>query len=223
MSPEAMVHAAAGALGVVSGIAALAGRKGEHLHVTAGRVFFVVMSLTAASGIYLGIVTDEIANGIAGAVVLYLLITSWVTVRRKEGQAGLFEIGAFLVAAVAAALAWWSAYAAIRAGDALLGGIPYVVISIVITLAALCDLSVVLRRGLSGKQRIARHLWRMTLGFAAAVGSFFPGQLQIFPDYIQNVRPIIILFIPFFMVIGLMLFWLAFVLFTDRFDRPRAA
>lgn len=57
----------------------------------------------------------------------------------------------------------------------------------------------------------------MQLGFAAAVGSFFPGQLEHFPQFIQDIRPFILLFIPFFTVIGVMLFWLLYVLLSRRF------
>jgi uncharacterized membrane protein len=219
MTPEVMIHVGAGALGLVSGAVAVSARKGERLHRGAGSTFILVMGTTAASGIYLGLAGGEPNNAIAGIVTLYLLATAWMTVRRIENETGAFEIGGFLFAALGAAAASYFALQAVRSGDAMLGGVPYVVIATIITLAAFADLSVLLRRGLSGRQRIARHLWRMLLGFSAAVRSFFPGQLQIFPDYIQQIRPIIILFIPFFLVIGLMFFWLLYVLLSKRFER----
>ena len=94
-----------------------------------------------------------------------------------------------------------------------------VIEQVVASLAAAADLSVILRRGLSAKQRIARHLWRTHVGLFAAVGSFFPGQLQFFPEFIQQVRPIILLFIPSFLIIGLMLFWLVRLFFTGWFAK----
>jgi uncharacterized membrane protein len=221
ITPEAIFHVSAGALGLLSGVAALIARKGSLLHRRAGTVFFAVMLATAASGTYLGFLSDELGNAVAGIVTIYLLLTSWVTVRRGEGKTGLFEIGALLFAATGAVFAYWVAFNAVRSGTALLGGIPYVVIATIIAIAAVADLSVLLRRGLRGKQRVARHLWRMQLGFAAAVGSFFPGQLEHFPEAIQNIRPIILLFIPFFAVIGVMLVWLIVVLFTRWYDTPR--
>lgn len=217
MTPEVVIHASAGALGLISGATALIARKGEPVHRAGGTVFFFAMGTTAASGVYLGFAGGEPNNAIAGIVTLYLLATAWMTVRRKEGETGLFEVGAFLFAAVGAAAASYFATQAVRSGTALLGGVPYVAIASIISLAALADLSVLLRRGISGRQRLARHLWRMLLGFSAAVGSFFPGQLQIFPEYIQQIRPIIILFIPFFLVIGLMFFWLIYVWLSKRF------
>lgn len=219
MTPELMIHAGAGVLGLVSGVVAVIASKGERLHRGAGTVFVLVMGTTAASGVYLGFVGGEPNNAIAGIVTLYLLATAWMTVRRQENDTGLFEIGAFLFAAIGAAAASYFAVKAVRSGDAMLGGVPYVIIASIISLAAIADLSVLLRRGLSGRQRIARHLWRMLLGFSAAVGSFFPGQLGVFPDYVQQIRPFIVLFIPFFLVIGLLFFWLFFVLLSKRFVR----
>ena len=217
MSPEAIIHASAGAIGMLSGATALIVVKGSRPHRQAGTVFFLAMSATAASGAYLGVVTNEFVNVIAGMLTLYVLITAWMAVRRPEGQIGWFEIGSFLVATMGSLAATYGAVAALRNPEALLGGIPAVVFAVIITLMALADLSVLVRRGLRGRQRVARHLWRMMLGFAAAVGSFFPGQLQIFPEWVQQVRPIVVLFIPFFTVIGLMFFWLIYALVTNSF------
>jgi hypothetical protein len=54
------------------------------------------------------------------------------------------------------------------------------------------------------------------------VGSFFPGQLEMFPVWIQNIRPLILLFIPPFSVAGIMLVWLVYVVFSKRFARRAA-
>jgi hypothetical protein len=222
-TPQAILHASVGALSILTGIVALTARKGSLLHRRAGTVFFVVMLVTAATGTYLGFLSEELGNAVAGIVTLYLVATSWVTVRRAEGKVGAFEVGAFLFAAAGAVLASYAAFTAVRSGSAMFGGLPYIIVAAIITLAALADLSVLLRRGLRGKQRVARHLWRMQLGFAAAVGSFFPGQLEHFPEAIQDVRPIILLFIPFFTVIGVMLAWLIVVLFTRWHEKAQVA
>jgi len=111
----------------------------------------------------------------------------------------------------------------VAAGTALLGGIPGFIMSAVAMLMAALDLSVIVRRGVAGRQRIARHLWRMHVGFFAAAGSFFPGQLQFFPEAIQQIKPTIVLFFPAFTIIVLMAYWLIRVLFFNRYRRTEVA
>lgn len=217
MAPEIIFHGGLGALGLLSGTTAIVMRKGGAVHRAAGRIFVLTMCITAASGAYLGYAGGVPGNIIAGIVTLYLLLTAWMTVRRPENSVGAFEVGTFLFAAASAAAGIFVAVDAVRSEAALMGGMVYAIIAGIVTLAALADLSVLLRRGLAGRQRIARHLWRMLLGFSAAVGSFFPGQLQFFPAFIREVQPFALLFIPFFSVIGLMVFWLFYTLLTRRF------
>jgi uncharacterized membrane protein len=223
MAPDVIFHALAGVTGIFSGATALFTRKGSRVHRTAGTVFFIAMMTAAATASYLAWRIENPGFLVGGVLIIYLLATGWVTARRRPGQAGLFEIGAFLLVATGAAASFWFAVQAQVSGTAFLGGIPAFTFSTVAALAAAADLSVILRRGLSGKQRIARHLWRTHVGLFAAVGSFFPGQLQFFPEFIQQVRPLIVLFIPSFLIIALMLFWLARVFFTGWFGKRPAA
>lgn len=223
MAPEAVFHISVGAISMLSGVTALFSRKGDRVHRVAGGVFFISMLSTATSGVYMALSQSQPNNATAGMITIYLLITALATVRRKEGKTGLFELGAFLFAAAGGAAAFYFAIDAMQSGTAMLGGIPYLIFASIIALAALLDLSVILRRGISGKQRIARHLWRMHLGFAAAVGSFFPGQVEIFPQWIREIEPFIVLFTPPFAVLGLMFFWLAVVLFTNWFNTAAVA
>lgn len=217
MAPGVIFHASAGALTLIAGATALLARKGERLHRTAGTVFFASILLAAGTAVYLGFAAGEALNALAGILTLYFVITAWATVKRPKRQSGLFEIGAFLVATTGAAVTFYFAYDSVQKGTALLGGIPFYGFSGVAAACALADLSVTLRRGLAGRQRIARHLWRMCLGFFVAVGSFFPGQLPFFPEWVQNIKPFILLFVPVFSVLGVMLVWLVIVLGTKRF------
>ena len=217
-----LFHAAAGAVGIITGIIALITHKGGRTHIVAGRVFVASIITTAISATWLAIRSDELGFIGAGALVVYFMLTAWMTVKRRENEAGRFEIGAFLVAAAGATLMYF-AWLEARQSPELFNGLPILIFAIVATLCALGDLSVVLRRGLAGKQRIMRHLWRMHLGFFAAVGSFFPGQLEMFPAWIQSIRPFILLFIPPFTVAGIMLIWLGYVVFTNRFAKRAVA
>lgn len=218
-----LFHAAVGAIGIVTGITAIATRKGGRVHIVSGRIFVAAIVTTAISALWLAIESGEFGFIGAAVLVVYFMLTAWMAVKRPENQSGWFEIGAFLVAAAGAA-AMYFAWLEARQSPELFNGLPILIFAIVAALCALGDLSVVLRRGIAGKQRIMRHLWRMHLGFFAAVGSFFPGQLDMFPEWIQNIRPLILLFIPPFSVAGIMLIWLAYVVFSNRFaKRPATA
>jgi hypothetical protein len=218
MSLFGLFHAAAGAIGIITGIIALATLKGGRTHIVAGRVFVASIVTTAVSATWLAVKSEEFGFIGAGVLVVYFMLTAWMTVKRRENETGWFEIGAFLVAATGAGLMFF-AWLEARQSPELFNGLPILIFAIVAALCALGDLSVVLRRGIAGKQRIMRHLWRMHLGFFAAVGSFFPGQLEMFPAWIQNIRPFILLFIPPFSVAGIMLVWMVYVVFSKRFAR----
>lgn len=221
MTPLVVAHISGGAIGILAGLTALFSRKGAIVHRTAGTVFFISMMIGASSAAYLAYRNAEFLNSIGGVLTLYLLTTAYVTAKRPDGKISAFEIGAFLLAASGAGLGFYTTYDAVQKGNAFLNGIPGYGFSGVVALCALFDFSVILRRGLSGKQRIARHLWRMHLAFFVAVGSFFPGQIHLFPEYIRQIKPIIILFIPAFTIFALMFFWLARVLFTKWWrDEP---
>jgi len=81
-------------------------------------------------------------------------------------------------------------------------------------LAAAGDLRLLVRGGIFGRQRIVRHLWRMCFSFFIATGSFFIGQLQVFPVFIRRTN---LLFIPGILPLVLMIFWLIRVRFTKAY------
>ena len=87
-------------------------------------------------------------------------------------------------------------------------------------IAAAGDIKMILRGGLSGSARIARHLWRMSAALTIASGSFFLGQQRVMPVYMQG-SPW--LFVPVFAPLLLMVFWLIRVRFMRRFKAPRIA
>ncbi len=216
ITPLLIAHIAGGSFAIVTGFTALAARKGSPTHRGAGTVFVFAMLIGASSASWLGYHAEpqDFGDVIAGVLTVYLVSTAWMAAKRADKESGVFEVAAFLVAAAGSAVSFFQTSTAVANGTALLGGVPGYIFACVAGLAAALDLSVVLRGGLAGRQRIARHLWRMLLGFFIAVGSFFPGQIHLFPDYIQKAQPVILLFIPALFIVALMFFWLTRVLFT---------
>lgn len=217
-----VAHIAAGSVGLLSGAAALYFRKGSPPHRAAGNFFFVSMLIMASLGAFMAARAPDRITTLGGAVAFYLVATGWATVKRPEGAIGLFERGAALVALGAAAAGLLIGYVGSNAPEGLIDGLPYqvgYVFGSFAAIAALGDFSMILRRGVSGRRRIARHLWRMCLALAIASASFFLGQQDEFPAFIQG-SPILadLALAP----LAFLLFWLAFVYVTKTFKRPVA-
>jgi hypothetical protein len=71
----------------------------------------------------------------------------------------------------------------------------------------------VLAGGIAGAPRIARHLWRMCLGLTLATGSAFTNGLPRLLPASFHVPPLA-LFLPQFVPLGLLAFWMVRVRFT---------
>lgn len=215
------IHIAMGTLGVLSGAAALLLRKGSGPHRAAGSVFVAAMLLMAASASILAVMKSLPDMAIGGIMTIYLIATAWMAARRRDGETGAFEIGAFL-AAVACGIGI-STFAFLTASGAI--KVPYEELAIayysfsgVMTLAALADLSVILRRGISGAQRIARHLWRMCLGLIIAVGSFAAQGSKMLPPSLHVSDALLPSMIA---LLAVMVYWLVRVLFTKWYKQVK--
>jgi hypothetical protein len=199
------LHIAGGSVGMISGTMALAFRKGGRAHILAGNVFFVAMLVMASIGALVApfLVTAQgnpkLFDSVAGFFTCYLVVTSWLTVRRKAGTIGRAEVAAFLFAA---SLAATTVLLGTRTAGSVTG---YYGLGGIIALAAALDLKVIFNRGIAGGPRIARHLWRMCLALFVAMGSFFLGQQRQMPEFMQG-SPW--LSVPPLAVLAMMAFWL---------------
>jgi hypothetical protein len=199
------LHIAGGSVAMIAGTVALALRKGGRRHVVAGNIFFAAMLVMASIGAVVApfLLTAQgnpkLFDSIAGFFTCYLVVTGWLTVRRKAGTIGRAEVAAFVFAALLAA-------ATLLLGTRTTGNADgYYGLGGIIALAAALDLKVILNRGISGPPRIARHLWRMCLALFVALGSFFLGQQRVMPEFMQG-SPW--LSVPPLAVLAMMLFWL---------------
>jgi uncharacterized membrane protein len=210
--PMVLFHICAGSLAILSGAMALSLCKGSRRHGVAGSVFVVSMLSLSGSGAYMAFVAPdgETINVLMGVLTFYLVATAWLTARRRKGGTGLLDWGALLVAAAVAT-------GLFRMGmtDRRFGVVPFV-FGAVALLAAVLDLRMIVRGGVFGADRIARHLWRMCTGLYIAVMSFFLGQSQVFP---YAVRKTGLLAVPGIVVLVLLIFWLLRVLFTNAYKK----
>jgi uncharacterized membrane protein len=207
VSAFVFLHVTAGTAALLSGGTAILARKGETLHRWAGSVFFVAMIAMCTAAIPVAIVRYQPLNITAATLTLYLIATAWVAATRKDGETGAFErYAAVAGATIAGGTLLYAATLAKGAAPFMygFGGIA--------AFAVLLDVSVIARRGLSGTQRIARHLWRMTFAMLIATASFFIGQAKFIPLVIRDMN---LHFVPPIAVIALLLFWIVRVLLTN--------
>ena len=209
-------HIAAGLMAIIAGTIAVAARKGGPLHARAGTWFFGSMLVLGITASMLEPYRTPPGSPVGGIVVCYFVVTSWVAARRRDGTTGKFEIAACALALAAGAAMIWAALT----GDATTpaGRGPLFIFAGVCLLAGLLDLNAILRSPLSGKQRIARHLWRMCVGFFIATGSFFLGQQDALPEMVRG-SPL--LFVLAFAPVAVMLFWLVRLRFAKAFARSK--
>jgi uncharacterized membrane protein len=177
-SPILFVHICAGTLGLLSGTAAMTFRKGSRRHVLAGRVFVGSMLTMAVGATYLAFVKHQPNNVGGGILTFYLIGTAWLTARRRDGETSRWDWIAFLIPLALGILTWMNAIQVVRSGANSQDGVPVGMsffMGSVMLLAAAGDVRMLLRGGLFGAKRIARHLWRMCFGLFIASGSFFLG------------------------------------------------
>ncbi len=176
--PLLILHISGGVLAMFAGAAAMSFRKGSRGHRIAGNVFVLSMMVMGVCVLPLALMKHDMNNLFGGILTIYLASTAWLAARRKDSdmQSGVFEWGGFLFALVIGTLilihGWQKATG--RAPD---DGTPTFMsffLGSVILLAAVGDLRVIFR-GIRGRQRISRHLWRMCFGWFFASGSFFLG------------------------------------------------
>src|SRR5690242_8969033 len=123
------IHIVAGSLGILSGALALSLRKGSRLHRQAGNVFFASMLSMSALGAYMAFVGTEVKRPNMGSVLVgiltfYLVLTAWLSARRKDGERGIIDLVAFLFVLPVGVLATAGGLEALRAPLGLQDGVP---------------------------------------------------------------------------------------------------
>lgn len=225
-SPILLLHICSGIVGVLSGAAAAAFRKGSPRHGIAGNVFVISMLSLAVTGVYMAVLKSQPGNILGGTLTFYLVATAWATAKRREdGKPGIVDWVALLVASALAAIAVTlgseAAMSPTRLKYEYPAG-PYFMLGSVALLASVGDVRMLARRGVSGTQRVARHLWRMCFAFFIASASIFLARQHLFPEVLRKTG---VLFLLSFFPLMLMIFWLIRVRSQKAYRRmfvPRA-
>jgi hypothetical protein len=216
--PLLIFHISAGVLAMFAGAAAISFRKGSRYHGVAGNVFVVSMLSMAAAASCLAFMKHQSNNVFGGLLTIYMVATAWATARRRNGETGIPDWLGFLFALTIGVLSLFHGLQKMTGREPVDPGtfaFMQLFMGSVILLAGLGDLRMLLR-GISGRRRIARHLWRMCFGWFIATGSFFLGQKQVFPAWLRGSPALLV---PALLPLGLLIFWLVRVRFTNAYKR----
>jgi len=218
ISPILLFHISAGTLGLLSGAVAMFFRKGAQRHAVAGRVFVISMLCMAASGAFMAFMKFQPGNVVGGTFTFYLIGTAWLTARRGDGKTTPLDWAALLVVSSVAAVDATLGLQAANSPTGMKYGYPpgpYFFIGSVALLASVGDVRMLVRGGLSGTKRIARHLWRMCFGLFIASSSVFLARQHLFPAFFRTTG---LLWFLSFLPLLLMIFWLVRVRFRNAFE-----
>jgi hypothetical protein len=205
--PVLLTHIFAAAVGLLAGFMAMTFRKGSGLHAASGTVFAVSMVIATTAGFFLAAFIRPNAGNVMGSMLtFYLVVTSWMTVRRRDGKANNYDLAllVFAFAIVGLGAMWF--FEAIGSATRSKSGYPapfFVVFGTIALLFAISDVRMIRRGGYTSNKRLARHLFRMCLGLFFATMSFYPGQAKIFPMWLRGSG---LMFIPHILLVGGMLF-----------------
>ncbi|MCW8109394.1 hypothetical protein OPS25_12865 [Alteromonas ponticola] len=196
-------HIGAGVVGILTGFMTSLTVKGGRIHKVSGRVFVVAMFvcylLAALVAPFLD--TQQSTNFVAAILALYLLITGTSAAIRKEFIAGVGEKFGLVLAILITSLGVTFMVFSYQSPNGSFDGSPaqaYVLFVVVGSLAVVGEINVLVRKTLSTKARIRRHLWRMCMSLFIASGSLFFGQAQMFPEWFNaSLLPMAFGFFPF--------------------------
>ena len=205
--PLLVLHIAGGMIGLLSGCVAMVYRKGSRGHRISGDVFVVSMLIMGACASCLAWIKHQPNNLFAGPIMFYLITTAWLTGRHQECKTSLFDWGAMVFASVLGSSMMTLGVLVALGQVAKQPGVPLGMVFLmpsIVMLAAAGDVRMLLRGGIAGTARLARHLWRMCFAWFIATGSFFLGQQQVIPPALRKQALLVPLAL---MPLGFLVYW----------------
>ena len=212
-----VLHVLAGSLALLASAVALASAKGARLHRQSGQLFVGAMLVMALTGAALALTRREEGSVLGGMLAAYLVLTGMTTVRRAVPR--WLHVGPLLLALAVGLASATLVATMVAAGERARGGVPvpmFVLFGAVALGAAAGDLRVLSAGPREGARRLRRHLWRMCFATFIATGSFFLGQMQVFPPAL---RVPALLAVPAFLPLALLGYWLLRTRARDRAGR----
>jgi uncharacterized membrane protein len=210
------IHIAAGALAMILGAVALWTAKGGTVHRRSGLLFVYAMLVMGATASILGFLKSPTdGNVFAGFMTAYFVGTALTTVRPVSPWTRRINAVALTIAVVLGFGSIVGGYQNVTSAGPSSGGVPLrtigvmsFVLATVLILAAAGDVRVMRFGPLRGRQRLARHLWRMCFALFIAAGSFFSIRERVATILPEPFTSGPMRTLPFLLLFGAMFYWL---------------
>jgi hypothetical protein len=209
------IHAPAGTTVLVTAVFAMFAKKGSALHRKAGFCFTISMMVMLISGVAAAYLKNSIGDMMLGALVMYTVFTAWLTVHNKKNETGLLEVTAliwvvgFAITAFAISMGW-------REEEA---PFTYLIWGGLAIFFALGDIRNLYHSGLSGTQRIIRHVLRIGFSLVWAALAFTDKIVKMMGANLKSMQEeqlLLIVAIPAMLILITTLYWITQILFFSR-------
>ena len=209
------IHTPAGTIVWVTAVFAMFAKKGSALHRKAGSCFTVSMIVMLVSGIAAAYLKNSIDDMMLGVIVMYTVFTAWLAAHHKKNETGFLEVTAliwivgFAITALLISMGWREVEAPFA----------YLIWSGLAILCALGDIRNLYHSGLSGTQRIIRHVWRIGFSLIWAALAFTDKIVKMMGANLKSMQEeqlILIVAIPTMLILITILYWITKILFFSR-------
>lgn len=203
-----LIHISGAVIGLLSGFMAMGARKGSGVHDASGKIFVVSMLTMCSTAAYLAaFVKPNGVNLVVALLTTYLVTTGWRTAHRREAVVDAYDRVAFIFVALVTFTGFRYGLEAAGNPKGLKDGMPAFLYFMFATGGLLCvraDWRMIRNGGVSGMQRVARHLTRMSFALLIATMSFYPGQARNLPLWLKESKLVVL---PHIFLIGAMIFY----------------
>ena len=210
-----VIHAPAGTVGLVAATVALLASKGGGVHRKAGTYFTISMLIMLISGFIAAIFKESTDDMFLSAVVIYTVFTAWLTVHHKKNETGILEYVAlgWIVAVAIAVLLTTTIWREIETSNSYFYLLSFAIF------CAMGDVRNLHQAGLSGIQRVIRHVWRVGFSLLWAVLALTDKIVKILGSDVKELpkeQLIYIIAFPAILILMIIVYWIMYILFFSR-------
>ncbi len=210
-----VIHTPAGTIGLVTAVVALFVIKGGAIHRKAGNLFTISMFIMLISGFAAAYLKDSTDDMFLSAVVIYTVFTAWLTVKHKKNETGFMEYMAlvWIVVFAIAALFVSAGWRGVNVPSVYLFWAGFAI------LCTIGDTRNLYRSGLTGNQRIIRHVWRIGFSLIWALLAFTDKIVKMQGSSVKEMpkeQVFFIVGIPTMLVLIVILYWIINIQFFSR-------